>query len=411
MREEPMRRIAAVALLVAFVVAPVGAQTAGAHPKRPELPFTRDTNDAHAYNELGQLKLSLEPRVAADAFYWAARLGPHAASAFYGQHTALLLADPASLRHYVDRDRKKPPSAEMLRIDSLRDRALLLDPFLYRKYEQLVLRRYFSEVAARRSPAAYRSERTVAAVVAFNRWVATADPGTQGWAAYCEGRFADALQSYAAALKKGKETVHFRTERGGIFYLTGQFDSALVELRLALDELRKKDSEKLVRLYTSKALLEHSVAKIHEQLGDPASAREAYGRALEEDLAFYPAHVNLGVLALQEGDTATGLNELDLAVQIKGDEPMLRVFYGYLLSRVKRYPEAEVQLAKAIELEPFYARPYQFLGLLYEAQRKRSEAIRQYEAYLARAAQNDAPRQEIAQRLEALRLGAGGPGT
>jgi len=62
---------------------------------------------------------------------------------------------------------------------------------------------------------------------------------------------------------------------------------------------------------------------------------------------------------------------------------------------------------RAIELEPEYARSYQLLGELYEAQQRRAEAIARYEAYLARAPRADAPRAEIARRLEALRLQSG----
>jgi tetratricopeptide (TPR) repeat protein len=204
-------------------------------------------------------------------------------------------------------------------------------------------------------------------------------------------------------VKHAKYKAYLRAERGRIFYYAGQHDSAVAEIGLAIDELRKQDSKDLVILYSSKALLEHSVAKIHEERGDIEGARAAYGRALEEDLAFYPAHLNLGLLALQLGDTATGVSELQLAVEIKGDDPMLRLFYGYLLAYLKRHAEAEAQFRKAIELEPYYARSYQLLAQVYDAQQKRLEAIAHYEAYLARAALRDRPRDEVVGQVEALR--------
>jgi Tfp pilus assembly protein PilF len=175
------------------------------------------------------------------------------------------------------------------------------------------------------------------------------------------------------------------------------------------EELRRRDDKELVRLYTSKARVEHSIGKIHERRGDLAAAREAYGRALEEDMAFSPAHVGLAMLALAESDTTAALSELDLAVQIRDAEPMVRLFYGYLLTQAGRFGDAEAQLTKAIELEPFYARPYQLLGELYEKQQKLDRAIAQYEAYLARAARTDVPRESVAQHVEALKMSRRAP--
>jgi tetratricopeptide (TPR) repeat protein len=402
-----MRRLAVLALLVLVALPPVGAQKKSNVPARPKLVFTTDTNDAEAYYQLGQVLLAGDPKQAADAFYWTTRLNPNAANAFYGRHAALLLADPSRLARYMDRDYKKRPSAELMQIDSLQARALMLNPFLYRKYDQVVLRRYFEHVVLRYSSGVYAPS-TAAVDRAYYEWLAHAGPSIKALAAYCSGRLDDALRAYAEAIVKAKEKSYFRVERGRTFLLVGQPDSALAEIRLALDELRKRDSKELVVLYSSKAMLEHSIAKIHEARGDSDSAQAAYGRALEEDLAFYPAHVNLGMLALQAGDTATGLSELELAVQIRGDEPMLRLFYGYLLAQVNRFAEAEAQLTKAIELEPYYARSYQLLGQVYYVQRKSAEAIVQYEAYLARAALTDAPRQDIMQQLEVLRAMARG---
>jgi tetratricopeptide (TPR) repeat protein len=402
-----MRRLVAVALLALFAAPPIDAQKKRALPKRPKLQATADTNDAEAYFHFGQLILERDPRAAADAFYWATRLNPNGANAFYGQHAALLLSDAGRLARHMDRDPRKRPADDLLQTDSLYARALMLNPFLYRKYEQIVLRRYYENTILKYSSGAYPP--SLAQIDrSFAMWIFDAGPEIKGWAAYCAGRFGEALRHYGDAVKHAKYKAHLRAERGRIYYYTGQHDSAVAEIGLAIDELRKQDSKDLVILYSSKALLEHSVAKIHEERGDIEGARAAYGRALEEDLAFYPAHVNLGMLALQLGDTTTGVSELQLAVEIKGDDPMLRLFYGYLLAYLKRYAEAEAQLTKAIELEPYYARSYQLLAQVYDAQQKRPEAIAHYEAYLARAAVRDGPRDEVARQVEALRTLARG---
>jgi tetratricopeptide (TPR) repeat protein len=237
----------------------------------------------------------------------------------------------------------------------------------------------------------------------------TAGSETRAWLAYSEGRFPDALRGYADAMKGTRRKASLRTERGRIFYLIGNADSALAEFKLALEELRKKDSKELVKLYDSKAVLEHSIAKIHEARGDAAAAREAYGRALEEDLAFYPAHFELANLAFQQGDTTAGMSEMELAVQLNGSDPVLRLVYAYVLSANKRYSDAETQLVKAIEIEPYFSNLYHVLGQVHEAQQKPAAAIAQYEAFLQRAGMNHPMRPEATRRLGALRTQAGGP--
>jgi Tetratricopeptide repeat len=392
----------AVAIPVFFVVAmPIlGAQGTSVVPKRPQLPAGADTNDAAAYYQLGHEAVATKPRLAADAFYWATRLNPYAAQAYYGRYAALLLDNPRRLARYLHGDRKVVESAEMKQIDSLLLRALMLDPFLYRNYDHLVLREYYRWQLPVVVPQAVADRH-------FANWVLRASKAIQAWVAYCEGRFFDALRDYRDAATAAPRKADLRTQRARVFYLTDQLDSALAEFALALSEFEDRDNTEIVGAYASKALLAHSMARIHEQLGDRHAARDAYARALQEDLAFYPAHRNLGLLALQQGDTATGLSELELAIQLRDDEPMLRLFYGYLLSQLERHADAELQLTKAIALEPLYARSYQLLGQVYEAQGQREQALVQYEAYLARAARTDPPREVIARRLPALR-GQGG---
>jgi tetratricopeptide (TPR) repeat protein len=386
---------------------PLAAQKKGSVPKRPKLQFTTDTNDANAYYQLGQQSLERDPRLAADAFYWATRLNPNSADAFYGLRTARHLADPYRFKRYMEDDRKTLESSEVKQIDSLLTRALMLNPFLYRKFDQLMFRSYIHHAVNTSSPG---TERPSPAEVDYwlSQWLYRGGPESRAWMAYNEGRFADALRNYAEAMKSTKRKARLRTERGRIFYVTGNVDSALAELRLAVEELRSKDNKELVKLYDSKAVLEHSIAKIHAARGENAAAREAYGRALEEDLAFYPAHVELANLAFQTGDTATGLSEMELAVQLKGDDPVLRLVFAYVLSAAKRYPDAEAHLVKAIEVEPYFPNPYNFLGQVYEAQRKPAAAIAQYEVFLQRAGLGHPMREEATRRLTALRTQVSG---
>src|SRR5690348_18430900 len=74
-------------------------------PDRPRLETSADTNDAYAYYNLGLAKLDRDPDKAADAFYWAARLNPGWAEAYYARRVALLLKDPRRPLRYRDGDK------------------------------------------------------------------------------------------------------------------------------------------------------------------------------------------------------------------------------------------------------------------------------------------------------------------
>jgi tetratricopeptide (TPR) repeat protein len=226
-----------------------------------------------------------------------------------------------------------------------------------------------------------------------------------GWMAYCDARFPTALADYADAIKqnKDKDDYELHAERARIFTLLGNVDSALAQMTIAVDQMRKQDTKKLVFVYESKAIYEQSIGMLQESQGNLDAAREAYGQALAEDLSYYPVHVRLGGLAFAKGDTATGLNEIDLAVQLKGDDPVLRYRYGYALVLAGKDSAAEQQMRKAIELEPYYAAPYQLLGRILDAHNRPAEAIEQYQQFLARAPRSDQQVQWTEQRIALLK--------
>ena len=236
----------------------------------------------------------------------------------------------------------------------------------------------------------------------IEREIAHASAGMQAWQAYGEGRFTDALRLYGDAIKDARYKAGYRTDRGRLFFQLDQSDSALTELTQAVDELRKTEKKDLVYVYESKALLEHSIGLVQQRLGNVAAAKESFGRALQEDLSYFPAHVQLGYIALEAKDTTTALSEMDLAVQIRADDPTLRYIYGYTLAVSGKYKDAEEQLRKAIEVNPVFAAPYHVLGQVLDGQGKAVEARAQYQSFLLRASQQDMRRKEAEERLREL---------
>ena len=226
-----------------------------------------------------------------------------------------------------------------------------------------------------------------------------ASESMRAWQAYGDGRFRDALRLYADAIKHARYKAGLRADRGRLFFQIGDADSALAELTLAIEEMRTTDKKDIVYVYESKALLEHSIGLVQQRLGNVAAAKEAFGRALQEDLSYFPAHVQLAYIGINSRDTSMALSEMDLAVQIRPDDPILRYTYGYALATSGRYEDAQLQLRKAIEADPYYAAPYYVLGQVLDALGKLDDASAQYRTFLARASQQDLRRKEAEERV------------
>jgi tetratricopeptide (TPR) repeat protein len=341
-------------------------------PRRPQLYARADTNDASAYYSLGLELIQKEPRLAADAFYWAIRLNPLHAEAYYARRVALLLTDRRRAARYYMGDRSTLRAKDIQRIDSLYLTALTLNPFLYEKLDRLIYQVAVDDFVMQNhhlDPGALRYQ--------IDRMLYAGGASSRAWAAYTEGRFDDALRYYAMAIKETRRyKYYYRSLRGRLFFQLNEPDSALTELTQAVDDLRKLDRTE--------------------------AAREAYGRALQEDLAYSPAHVRLGYMALEAKDTTTALSEFDLAVQLRPTDAGLRYQYGFILAAAAKGDEAIEQLTKAIELNPEYALPHYALAYVYEGLGKQADALREYQAFVTLGARQDTRYASAAERVKAL---------
>ncbi|MFL5574978.1 MAG: tetratricopeptide repeat protein [Gemmatimonadaceae bacterium] len=411
----PCRRAALArrgALLLSLTAAPLlathaqGGRKPEPEPKRPRFTIPRDSNSAGAYYYHGLQVLSSKPTEAADAFWWAARLDPQWAEPLYARRVALHMADT---RRYADYLRGRGYAKEVQRIDSLQHRAFLLNPFVYRRLDKDLLERTIDDFVARTRRESGDDPGGMP-VRLRSRDAAFDDPRFAAWLAYGEGKFPDALRYLSAALKRSPKAYSIHSDRADVFYLLGQTDSAVAELGVFMAEMRKVDEKNLLPFYDSKAFVEYEVGRVHVSAGDLGAAREAFGRALAEDLSFYMAHAALAEVALAQRDTATALAEYDLAVQLSGDEPGLRYNYGVTLFSTAHYDSAATQFARAVELDPYYAAPYYPLAYIYDGQGKDAQAIATYERYLHYAPAADGQRLADARtRLTELRGGAAPP--
>ena len=387
-------RALALTLVAAFLCAGSLAAQDKEIPRRPELPAGADTNDANAYFQYGMMRFIRDPGEAADAFYWATRLSPAWAEPYYGRRSALLMERRSMLWRYIMGQRGVVNSKTVRSIDSLATEALIRNPFYAARFDMLLV-----EEAVR-----YESGDPTARVDRMR----SGDAGFDAMVAYLDGRYQVAAELYGQALKRRPREFGYRLPRARSFYHLLELDSAANELTLLLEEMRKRDDKTLVYFYDSKEILEYSLGRVYYLLDRHDDARAALGRALEEDLSFYMAHVDLADLAMKQGDTTSALSELALAVELKGSDAAVRLRYGDALAAAAMLDEAVVQYRAAIEHEPFYAQPYFNLARALELQGKSAEAVEQYRAFIARSARNRSEVATAQQRLSALASAGGG---
>jgi len=438
----PSRVVSAGAFLVALAAVPVHAQqvapdsstrasgTAPAArdsatvPSRPKLDPSADTNSAQANYAYGIKAVYDNPAEAVRAFYWASRIDPSSGDAMYGLWTARLITmDDAKLDAYLERGRaKRTPS--QLALDSLIYRAYEVNPFLFSSIDGALKRRTLEADASRIVPRLTPMQR----IEFVERRMQEAEKHPE--LAYSEGRFQAALDAYAFQLyasrlfgevraKKnpspkekryaemvkvelGFSRADMHAKRARIFFQLHELDSASTEMTAALSAMEAQDSGAAQLLYLSKAIFDQSLGMIYEHDRRFDLAREAYGRALQEDLSYYPAHSRIAQLELEKGDTTSALSEMDLAVQLEPGDPALRYRYAEVLVHARRDAEAAQQLRKSIALDAYYGSPHLLLATIGDLEDYAAAAIDEYQRYVALAARNDPQLPRVKMRLAKL---------
>ena len=383
-----IRKLAALGLALTCMAAIARAQAAGKEPKRPKVEADMDTNDAQSFLLVAAHQLDLRPAVARDAFWWATKLDPGSAPAYYGLRMATILADESVVRLLLNGAKNERDRGDVRQLDSLDLKVELLDPFASRNLEGKWLAR-LSEVMGYTPQDVGKSfaKRGDYQFGLLNMW---------------EGRLPMALEAFARSLRTAKVTSGIHALRGRIFQAVGNPDSALGSLKAAVDAAKKVEDTALVRFFQPKARYLYQMGWLYEALEKPALAREAYGQALVEDLSFYPAHQRLALLALAAGDTATAISEFDIGVQAGTEDVVLRLQYAYALAATRKLAEASQQVQQVIAKEPYYSDPYLMLARLYDATEMADLALVNYKAFLARSPSTDMQRGFAQDRVTAL---------
>ncbi|HJR66996.1 MAG TPA: tetratricopeptide repeat protein [Gemmatimonadaceae bacterium] len=357
---------------------PLPAQSSWVAPPRPVLPAEADTNDARAYFLFGTIMIGARPDTAAAAFYWATQLDPWDADAYYARAVALLrtLMEPLPGTSILAAKRQLREQEAQV-IDSLHRAAYDLDPFIHRRFDHLV-----------------------GPPLQFLRCEGVRDMRASAMCFLHKSDYARALRGFGEALKRTPKEIELHYLRAQMFFRLRHFDSAATELRILADSMEGRQTKKAM-LYISRAAVFYAQGMAYTQHRDTAKAREAFERALVEDLSFHMASVRLAGHALATGDTTAALTHLAHAVDLRPADARLRVYYGSTLASANRAHEAAEQLMRAIDANRHYAPAYLHLGRVLE-RTDVERAVTSYEMYLARAARGDSTRVWTEQRLNSF---------
>lgn len=364
-------------LFLTVVAAPAATQ---AYP-RPRLAGDADTLDPRSYWAWSNRE-DVNWQRTIEARYWAWRLAPDQTDYLFGVWNALWFRRAWQWRQqYVEGVPSVLRSREARQLDSLIRDIELQNPFPYLD-GPCVWPRGIEEFYDR-NPAGVALE-------FFDR--------------NCLEQAAD---FFGRALQREPGALWMRMYRARSLINRRQYRSGVADLQVVLDSLRARDEEYFSRVYQSKAFFEYMVGVALQRAQDLPGARAAYGRALAEDLAFWPAHARLADVAAAQNNLSEAAAEYEMAVGIRGDDGVLRFRYGVVLLRANRLPEAEAQLREAVRLEPWWMEPYGQLADCLERQGNTAEAIEMYRAYADRVPDRLSSRRDTAlARVAAL---TGGP--
>lgn len=365
----PLARLLSVIVVVA-VALPASAQS----PSRPRLGARADTNDWEAYYADGVNHLRKNPRRAFEAFHWASRLAPWNGDPLYAQWVAFHLQQPGRFEFYLRGEKGVMADPQVQRTDSILRLAYLRNPFVHRTLEIAL----FDALPG--------------------RW--GGDVVTRAWLAYAAHNFDQATELFGRAIANDPHKLAtLRHLRATLFVASRQFDSARAEMTELLAALRHRDEKELVRVYESKAFYEYAIGRIESVRGNRTAAREAFERALTEDLTYAPAHIGIGALARDHASAAASNAQ---AVDLMPSDAVYRYVYALSLVKSSRTQEGLDQANRAIALEPYFADSYLVKAAAHEQLAQPDSARLAYRSYLDRASRNAENRHRAVQRLTAL---------
>jgi tetratricopeptide (TPR) repeat protein/2-polyprenyl-3-methyl-5-hydroxy-6-metoxy-1,4-benzoquinol methylase len=189
-----------------------------------------------------------------------------------------------------------------------------------------------------------------------------------------QGRIADAMARYDAAVLADPQCARAHLNRGNILLADAQFDDARSAYQLAIDcdphyaaahfnlgnlNYLAGEFEPALLSYQAAVGIKPDfadafvgMANALDSLGRAAEAAETYGRALSINPDYAEVHFNLGVLASTQGWLEKAAASLRRATELKPEFAKAHHTLGAVLSGLGQLDAAEASFRRALSIEP-----------------------------------------------------------
>ncbi len=212
-----------------------------------------------------------------------------------------------------------------------------------------------------------------------------------------QGRIAEAMARYDAALQTDPQCARAHLNRGNILLADGRLDEARSAYQLAitcdpqyaaarfnLGNLNSRAGEFEPALLNYRAAIGLrpdfadafvAMANVLDGLGRTDEAVKSYERALAINPEYAEVHFNLGVLATSQGRLDEAANSLRRAVEIRPDYAQAHHNLGAVLGSLDQLDAAEASLRRALSIEPESAAILYDLAMILLSGGKSPEAL------------------------------------
>jgi tetratricopeptide (TPR) repeat protein/2-polyprenyl-3-methyl-5-hydroxy-6-metoxy-1,4-benzoquinol methylase len=212
-----------------------------------------------------------------------------------------------------------------------------------------------------------------------------------------QGRIAEAMARYDAAVQADPQCARAHVNRGNILLAGAQFDGArsAYQLAIACDphyagahfnlgnlNYRAGEFESALRDYQIAANIKPdfadafiAMANTLDSLGRTAESMESYERALALNSNYAEVHFNLALLAMTQGRHEEAVCRLRRATEINPDFVQAHHTLGTMLRSLGEFDAAEVSLRSALSLTPASAEILYELAMILLSLSKSPEAV------------------------------------
>jgi predicted O-linked N-acetylglucosamine transferase (SPINDLY family) len=193
----------------------------------------------------------------------------------------------------------------------------------------------------------------------------------QGTRLHQAGRLIEAEQLYRQILAVDPRHPHALNQFGMLAFQTGDFDTAIERIRLAIEFARNQPA-----FYAN-------LGEAYRLAGRPAEAVESFRHALQLNPGMAPVHMLLGILLHDQEQYAAATRSLREAVRLQPENLRAQARLGISLERQRLFEEAEACFRRVLQKEDTAEVHFRLADIL-QKQGLLEEARSEYQAVIAR---------------------------